>query len=98
MILGSFQIDQEFELPHTKFPDLHSELGYYPRFCFRADSDKNVIKYGLLAAPNSVDNLFIFETDEFQLLDSVSWNQYLITHSQADLKNSLMNTVSTWTL
>ena len=84
MRLGSFQVDQEFEQRHMKFPALTQHLGYYPRFCFKAESWQDIIKYGLFAAPNSVDNLFIFETDEYELISTVEWNRYILTQSEED--------------
>ena len=89
MLLGSFQVDQEFEWRHTKFSELSQHFGYYPRFCFKADTPQDVIRNGLIASPNSVDNFFIFETDNYEYLNTVNWNRYIITKDDADFKKSI---------
>ena len=88
MLLGTFQIDQEFAWKKVKYPELVSRLGYFPKFCFKAETARDVLKYGLISAPNSVDNLFIFDATIYQPVNSVYWNRYYVTKENEDLDKS----------
>ena len=83
MILATYQpyIDKKTE-PEGAIKELAEHLGYYPIFCFPANTSQEIIIHSMLAAPNMPEKLILFETNDFVEIDVVKWNQKLAIECQ----------------
>lgn len=91
MILATYQPLNEDKGKRLKIVELEEKLGYYPYFCFSAENIYDVCLYSVLSAPNCPEKIIIFETDDFDTIDIIKWNQYMVTKND-DLLDDIINT------
>lgn len=80
MLLASYQPLVEDPKQGMKSPALEAlskRLGFLPYFCFPAEKLEDMLVHSFFVTPSWPEKLIIFETDNYQTLDIVRWNQIL---------------------
>lgn len=62
---------------NPKMYGLTDILGYCPRFCFSAENLEQFFTLSVLLNACRSETITIFDTDDYDMLDCVKWNQYL---------------------
>jgi len=84
MILATYQpanIDFNKHITGYCYEKLCDILGYTPIWCFPANTLKEFMVNSIMSAPNTPQDLYVFETDDFIPIDVVKWNQLAYLHN-----------------
>lgn len=80
MLLASYQPlveDAGLREMSRAFDALEKELGFTPYFCFPAEKLEDMLVHSFFVTPSCPEKIIIFETENYQTLDIVRWNQIL---------------------
>lgn len=95
MLLATYQplVEDKSKREKHSSAEFVEELGYYPYFCFPAETIQDAVLYSVLSAPNCPERIIFFTADEYDTIDIVNWNLYIATKDKKYLKD-LINTDS----
>lgn len=80
MLLASYQPlieDAGLRTNSATFDALENMLGFTPYFCFPAEHLKDMVVHSFFVTPSWPEKIIIFESENYQKLDIVQWNQIL---------------------
>lgn len=91
MLLATYQPENWRECKREKYKMLEKEIGYSPIFCISAENIEELIIQSYLAAPNCPEYIILFESTEYDTLDIVLYNKYLINEKCPEILRAAIN-------